>query len=124
MSQVNPQYNSNFEHWKMNGVAAIEQLAIDINNNNNHPLVDIYCCDANIQPNSAAEILLFAVEKKILSKNAKFIVTLKNSFKNKNEWEKQKSNAIIILSQYFNNIECIHLLANTPKETTITGTLK
>ena len=120
MDQINPIYSSRFEHWRMSGENAINQLyAME-----NHPLFDIYCCDANIQPHLSIQLLINAVEKRLLSKSAKFIITLKNSYKSNSEWEKQKQNALNILSKYFNKVEFIHLLSNTPKETTITGTLE
>jgi hypothetical protein len=85
--------------------------------------IDLFCCDANILPFKSLSFFFFCHQNNLLAKKGKFIITLKNIFAKKEEWEICVTDCLKQLkeSSFCFNIQCVHLLANTPKETTVSG---
>jgi hypothetical protein len=85
--------------------------------------IDLFCCDANILPVKSLSFFFFCYKNNLLAKKGRFIITLKNIFTKKEEWEACVIDCLKQLkeSTFCYNIQCVHLLANTPKETTVSG---
>lgn len=84
--------------------------------------IDLYCCDANIPPTSTTAILLEAVQRHLIANNARIVLTFKNPFGKKDLWQTSVQTSWQQLQAAgFVEIEELHLLANTAKETTITA---
>jgi hypothetical protein len=90
--------------------------------------IDLFCCDANIAPERSIGFLITAKSHHLLQRKTeqhrgtRFIITFKNVFQRKDEWEKSVINCLATLEQEgFANIHQVHLLANTSKEMTVTG---
>lgn len=85
-------------------------------------MVDLYCCDANIPPTATTAILLQCVRHAMLADNARVILTFKNPYGKKDAWKQSVQESWQQLTDTgFQEIEELHLLANTAKETTITA---
>jgi hypothetical protein len=89
----------------------------------NRKKIDLFCCDANISPFRSLEFLTRSLQNNLLASRGRFVVTLKNVFPRKDQWEScladcQKQ---VRENPVFREIQLVHLLANTPKETTLTG---
>ncbi len=114
------------EHWQMLGQVAVDRLYAQsleaAQSGTPFELVDLYCCDANISPAlSTALLLKCSVEYKLFKPNARFVLTLKNTLFRKEAWEAAKSDSFAALSAHFKEVRIVSLLANTPKECTVTG---
>lgn len=84
--------------------------------------IDLYCSDANIPPTATTAILLQCVQNSLLAKDARVILTFKNPYGKKEAWKESVRESLHQLEAAgFAEIEEIHLLANTAKETTITA---
>lgn len=114
---------TNISYWKLSGQDAIEKLYQEkLSNPSTFNTIDLYCCDANISPYVTISLFFKCQEYQLLSKHGRFIITLKNIFLKKAEFEQSIKHCQEELIQHgFQNIEIVHLLANTPKETTILG---
>lgn len=87
--------------------------------------IDLYCCDANIPPTETVAILLNAVRLQLLAENARIILTFKNPFGKKDAWFSSVRESLDHLKHAgFVEIEELHLLANTAKETTVTSVFR
>lgn len=84
--------------------------------------IDLFCCDANIEPIVSIKMLRKCIENNLMSPKSRFIITLKNIYGKKAKWDQ----SIEDCKQELEDLKCkeisfVHLLANTSKETTITG---
>ena len=108
------------EHWQMKGEDAVEKL---LSQEDKIFLFDIYTCDMNVTPLESVELFKSAIP--LMAKKSVAILTLKRTVKNKTKWNELKSEAIEILKNC-DRVVCyeeIHLIANTPNETTVLVTL-
>jgi 23S rRNA U2552 (ribose-2'-O)-methylase RlmE/FtsJ len=120
------------EHWRLLGHQAVEQLynmrqqQIHDNDSVSVPLlIDLYCCDANIDPVTSTKLMIDTLVKyDLFSKDARFVLTLKNTLFKKQQWEEARAECLSLLEPHFDHIQCVSLLANTPKECTVTGIRK
>lgn len=122
-------------YWQIHGEEAIERFRTIKSSENDSMAVlheaerlrtnkiDLFCCDANIMPFKSVSFLFKCFDYGLLANEGRFIITLKNIFPRKDEWEDCVQKCLQQLNEfrYFRNIQLMHLLANTPKEVTIIG---
>jgi hypothetical protein len=99
------------QHWKLMGAQAITILSHFINDNPNFGSVngrglpkkkiDLFCCDANIPPIEAVNLLLQAARSNILATDARFVLTLKNTCANHTEWSRAQKSCLDALSKRY-----------------------
>jgi hypothetical protein len=89
----------------------------------NRKKIDLFCCDANISPFRSLEFLTRSLQNNLLASRGRFVITLKNVFPRKDQWESCLADCQrqVRENPVFREIQLTHLLANTPKETTLTG---
>ena len=109
------------EHWKMKGEDAITILSKDIENNN---CISLYCCDMNCNPMDSIQLFLKAVP--LMSAASAAVITLKRMERNAQKWTDLKTACISALNnlQEVVCLEEVHLIANTPNETTLLVALR
>lgn len=86
--------------------------------------VDLFCCDANIDPDITLGMLMSAMRRNLLrSDGSVFVITCKNIFRRKEQWEECLKRCMDTLQgdASFRLVRSQHLLANTAKELTISG---
>jgi hypothetical protein len=86
--------------------------------------IDLYCCDANIEPTISLSFFLEAKSHGLLNPlGTLFIITLKNTYGKKEKWEQGVADCLAMLPECdgFHSVQLQHLLANTAKETTLSG---
>jgi hypothetical protein len=106
---------SSVEHWKMKGEEAIFEL---LSNPSNSNTISCYTCDMNADCGQTVELFLESIP--LMAKNSIAILTFKKTIKNKEKWEEKKNEAILRLTAgNIGQVEEVHLIANTPNETTI-----
>jgi 23S rRNA U2552 (ribose-2'-O)-methylase RlmE/FtsJ len=99
------------DHWKMKGEEAIEKLLRE----NERQFISCFTCDMNTDCLDTVNLFLSAIP--LMAHPSIAILTLKQTIKNKEKWETRKSKAIEKLANFC--VEEIHLIANTPNETTL-----
>ena len=124
---------ANVVYWQVHGEEAIQRLASMKESSSDEDWdgyalltdrrVDLFCCDANISPFVSVGFLFTCQDRGLLAESGRFVVTFKNLFHRKDEWERGTKECLALLSQrgIFRDIQVTHLLANTAKETTVTG---
>jgi 23S rRNA C2498 (ribose-2'-O)-methylase RlmM len=107
------------EHWKMKGEDAIDVLLA--NQLAANQLISIYTCDMNADPIVTVDLFLRAIP--IMAVRGLVVLTLKRTIKNKEKWQMRKEECISKLHSELGErlirLLEIHLIANTPNETTI-----
>ncbi|RYG66504.1 hypothetical protein EON64_09600 [archaeon] len=86
--------------------------------------IDMFCCDANIDPDITLSMLMSAKQCNLLRQDGTvFVITCKNIFRRKEQWEECLKRCIDTLhgDASFRLVKSQHLLANTAKELTISG---
>ena len=104
------------EHWRMKGADAIDRLfEDDVNLNSIH----LYTCDMNCDPMDSVTLFMRALP--LMAIDSLAVITFKRTERNKERWEKIKSDCITLLrsSERITNLTEVHLIANTPNETTV-----
>eukprot|EP01034_Spumella_vulgaris_P030020 gene30020-37167_t len=119
------------EHWRLLGHQAVEQLynmrqqQLSEKSTDMPLLIDLYCCDANIDPVTSTRLMVDTLVKyELFAPQARFVLTLKNTLFKKQQWEEARAECMLLLEPHFDDLRCVSLLANTPKECTVTGTRK
>lgn len=107
------------EHWDMLGQEAIQKL---LEHEGHRESLDVYVCDANLPPPESLAMLRQASE--LIKPGAYVVVTFKNPYKRKADWYKAKELSFDDFSTICDHPTEVHLLANTPNETTVGGRWK
>lgn len=129
---IPPPRSPKIVYWQVHGEEAIDRLrsihqgsnatTIDRQEDLLSRKIDLFCCDANISPYHSIQFLFTCKEHNLLASKGRFIITFKNVFGRKDEWEIGMTECMKKLDTYpFHTIQMVHLLANTPKEVTVTG---
>ncbi|KAF4652258.1 hypothetical protein FOZ61_009816 [Perkinsus olseni] len=106
------------EHWDMLGQEAIERLLDE----GHKDMLDVYVCDANLPPPESLAMLRQATD--LIKPGAYVVVTFKNPYKRKKDWYEAKELSFADFSSMCDSTTEVHLLANTPNETTVGGRWK
>ena len=101
------------DHWKMKGEEAIAKLLVE----NYNKMISCYTCDMNTDCMETVDLFLSAIP--LMAPKSIAILTLKQTVKNKEKWATKKFEAIEKLKKVGLQVEEIHLIANTPNETTV-----
>jgi hypothetical protein len=132
------------KHWRMQGQQALDLLTVIMNpasitgpvcdyyalmsteeiESLSSQRIDLFCCDANIDPNITFSMFYAARDHQLLSRDgAVFVITCKNIFRKKEQWEMCLQQCLQRLQsdEDFCHVQMQHLLANTAKEVTISG---
>ncbi len=121
---------SHVTHWKVLGDDAITTLQSERDSANSSGTmwqgIDLYCCDANITPITSINMLLRCKELDLLSKEEnvviRIVITLKNVYRKKLDWDTAVNHCLQTMRDNgFEEVDLVHLLANTQKETTMTA---
>lgn len=110
------------EHWRMKGEDAISQLLNSDAKNNE--IINLYCCDMNCNPMDSVQLFLRALP--LMAPASGAVITLKRMERNAQRWLELKTACISVLTDYeaIQLVEEVHLIANTPNETTLLIALK
>jgi hypothetical protein len=125
-------------HWKVLGNEAIERIiaeragrhlnVVDVAPEGNQEIdvtstdIDFYCCDANVPPEDTVQMLVRCIEASLLADQARVVVTFKNVYRRRADWEQSVPSCLEQLKSHgLQQIQIMHLLANTQRETTITA---
>jgi 23S rRNA U2552 (ribose-2'-O)-methylase RlmE/FtsJ len=102
------------EHWKMKGNEAIDKLLSESSG-----FLHLYACDMNCDPIDSVQLFLRALV--LLAPESLAVITLKRTERNKERWQKIKSECQKMLkeSDRVKSVIEVHLVANTPNETTL-----
>lgn len=110
---------ASIDYWCMHGQDAVERL---LQESISFESLDFLCCDANIHPLVSISFVTKLLEGGRIANHARIAITLKNIFSRKDKFEEVVQECISIMKQsHFEDIRLIHLLANTPNETTLTA---
>jgi 23S rRNA U2552 (ribose-2'-O)-methylase RlmE/FtsJ len=110
------------EHWRMKGEDAISQLLNSDAKNNQ--IINLYCCDMNCNPMDSVQLFLRALP--LMAPGSGAVITLKRMERNAQRWLELKTACISVLTdnEAIQLVEEVHLIANTPNETTLLIALK
>ena len=114
---LHPSLSTTIDHWEMKGEEAIEKLLLD------GPKIDCFVCDMNCDLTDT--VALFVKTIPLLSSSFRAVITFKQTLRNKQQWKALKQGGIeslqLHIGEVYNKVEIreVHLIANTPKETTI-----
>jgi hypothetical protein len=104
------------EHWRMKGQEAISDLL----RQKSYKQFYLYACDMNCDPLDSVTLFIEALP--LMADESWAVITLKRTERNKQRWEELKIACKNKLSEKSHDIESIHevhLIANTPNETTL-----
>jgi hypothetical protein len=104
------------EHWKMKGEDAVTAL---FNTEGCMNTLGLYTCDMNCDPIDSVSLFLKALP--LMSDSSIAVITFKRTERNKQRWEELKASCIERLRSCsrIDTVEEVHLVANTPNETTV-----
>ena len=109
------------EHWKCKGEKAIADLIAD---EGTHGNVSCFTCDMNTDLFDTVNVFLSAMP--LMSPNGLAVLTFKRTIRNTAKWVSTKAEGISILKNHprIESVKEVHLIANTPNETTVLVSLK
>lgn len=106
------------EHFPMKGDEAIALLK----SKDTPPRISAYVCDANVPPEDSISMLESC--SSLLVNGAFVVVTFKNTYRNKKSWHASKETQKGLFEGLCSDVREIHLMSNTPNETTLFGKFK
>lgn len=80
-----------------------------------------YCCDMNAPPGLVVDLFLKALE--LMRPGAVVVITLKNAFPKKLQYDEAVAAALETLGEYLDGVRIVQLFANTTRESTLLGTV-
>ena len=78
---------------------------------------DLYCCDMNAPPLEAVDLLLATLP--LLRAGARIVLTFKSGAEKKHEWQKVVDAQLERLRRVADEVQLLHLFANTSNECTV-----
>lgn len=81
------------------------------------PPLEMLVCDMNAPPAEVVSVALYALP--LMAAGAVLVLTFKNPFPKRLEWHAALQEALSDLGTFADDVQVVHLLANTTKETTV-----
>mmetsp|Transcript_76798 Transcript_76798/g.176198 ORF Transcript_76798/g.176198 Transcript_76798/m.176198 type:complete len:383 (-) Transcript_76798:13-1161(-) len=104
-------------HLKKLGLDAIPEIK-------EHGPLSLYVCDVNMRPNETMDMFMHFVSQGLVLDGCRVAITMKNSCKNKKEWNIVLPAQLERLQGVCPDAREVHLIANTKFETTLIGVVR